>query len=100
VKLPSVTEALKKLKDKGYVGYERYGLIGLTGRGKSLAEKIYKKHEALYDFLTTILKVKKESAIKEACSMEHYISTGTYRKLKRFVEDSKRQARQTNTRKK
>jgi len=85
VKMPSVTGAIKKLAGLDLVVYERYGLIKLTEKGEKLAEEVYKKHDALFVFLTKFLGVTKEVALEEACAIEHNISDSTLKKLKKFI---------------
>ena len=53
VKMPSVTGAIKKLSDLDLVVYEKYGLIKLTKKGEKLANDVYKKHDALFVFVTS-----------------------------------------------
>ena len=86
VSMPSVTGAVKKLADLDLVIYEKYSLIKLTKKGEKLAKDVYKKHEALFVFLTKVLGVTKEIALKEACAIEHDISDSTLKKLKKFIE--------------
>lgn len=86
VSMPSVTGAVKKLADLDLVIYEKYGLIKLTKKGENLAKDVYKKHEALFVFLTRFLGVSENIALKEACAIEHNISESTLKKLKRFIE--------------
>ncbi len=85
VSMPSVTGAVKKLAGLDLVIYEKYGLIKLTKKGEKLAKEVYKKHEALFVFLTKFLGVTKEVALKEACAIEHDISDSTLKKLKKFI---------------
>ena len=86
VKMPSVTGAVKKLAGLDLVIYKKYGLIKLTKKGENLAKDVYKKHEAIFVFLTRFLGVDKEVALKEACAIEHNISDSTLKKLKKFIE--------------
>ena len=85
VKMPSVTGAIKKLSDLDLVVYKKYGLIKLTKKGENLAKDVYKKHDALFVFLTRFLGVTKEVALEEACAIEHNISDSTLKKLKKFI---------------
>jgi len=85
VKMPSVTGAIKKLSDLDLVVYKKYGLIKLTKKGENLAKDVYKKHDALFVFLTRFLGVTKEVALEEACAIEHNISESTLKKLKKFI---------------
>ena len=86
IKMPSVTEALRKLKRANLINYERYSSVTLTPRGKSIAQKVIKRHQVLYKFLHEILGVDKSVAEEDACKIEHATSRQTLKKLKQFVE--------------
>ncbi|MBN2052798.1 metal-dependent transcriptional regulator [Candidatus Woesearchaeota archaeon] len=85
VKLPSVTEAVRKMSKARLIEFERYGLIKLTGHGKIFAKEVYKKHKTLFNFLHKILGVNKSIALKDACEMEHGLSNITLNKLRQFM---------------
>jgi DtxR family Mn-dependent transcriptional regulator len=86
VKMPTVTEVLKRLSEKGYINYEKYGFATTTEKGKEYAEKIYKKHRALKKFFTEILNLPQEVAEKEGCLIEHYLSKSTVERFVKLVE--------------
>jgi len=86
VKMPSVTSALNKLSQEGLVGHKRYGLVQLTPEGERIAEDVFHRHEALRHFLAEILNIDPETAVDDACKMEHTISPATQEKLAKFVE--------------
>ena len=86
---PSVNRAMKTLMEMGYLKHEHYGDIFLTDIGKDTAKNILESYKALYKFLTDVLGVDDETAAKEADLMEHAISKGTRKKLKKFVKKSK-----------
>jgi len=86
VKKPSVTSALKKLSEKGFVNHERYGYVELTAEGKRIAQDVFRRHEALREFLTEILGIDPETAWNDACKMEHFVSPITLERLAKFVE--------------
>ncbi len=90
VSLPSVTGALSKLKDMGIIQKKRYGYVSLTEKGKKAALRIYNKHKVLFEFLTITLKVDEKLAIKEACAVEHCLSSSTIRKLDRLNKKNRR----------
>ena len=50
----SVTEALKKLSDEGYVNYEQYGVITLTEEGLSIAKQLEDRNKIICDFLSNL----------------------------------------------
>ena len=86
VKKPSVISALNKLSERGLVNHEKYGYVELTGEGKKVAVDILRRHEALGRLLVEILRVNPDTAWKDACDMEHYISPITVERLVKFVE--------------
>ncbi len=86
VKMPSVTSALQKLKERGLVEYEKYGYVDLTEEGENLAERVYSRHSCLADFFEHVLKIGKREADEEACRVEHHLSPQSCRQLKRLVE--------------
>jgi DtxR family transcriptional regulator, Mn-dependent transcriptional regulator len=86
VKNSSVTSALKKLSDKGLVNHERYGYVELTSEGRKIAADVMSRHEALGRFLIEILGVEAETAWKDVCGMEHFVSPSTSEKLAKFVD--------------
>jgi DtxR family Mn-dependent transcriptional regulator len=85
VRSASVIGAVRKLEDKGFVEHEHYGHIELTEMGKAEALKIYEKHRTLTRFLREILGVDDDTAEKDACMIEHYISDITYEKIIDFI---------------
>jgi DtxR family Mn-dependent transcriptional regulator len=89
VKKASVVAALNYLKSINAITHEHYGYITLTRKGKEIAERIYKKHKILYDFLSNVLDVDKEKAKEEACAIEHALSDDTIEKLVLFLKNIK-----------
>lgn len=86
VKMPSVTSALQKLKERGLIDYEKYGYVDLTEEGIKLADRVYSRHSCLADFFENVLKIGKKEADAEACRVEHHLSPQSCRQLKRLVE--------------
>ena len=79
---PSVSRAVGILKNGGYVVVDKDGYLSLTDSGLEIAEKIYEKHTLLADFLVR-LGVSKETAVEDACKIEHDISDETFEALKK-----------------
>lgn len=78
----SVSVALKKLKERGLVIVdETTGSITLTKEGHELASHVYERHQVLAQMLIE-LGVEKETALKDACRIEHDISEETFQKIK------------------
>lgn len=84
IKPPSVSEMLRKLRDKGLVNYEKYSKISLTPRGKGIAKEVNKRHDDLVSFLK-LLGVNEETAQLDACKVEHVVGDNTMGKLRKFL---------------
>jgi len=85
VKLPSVTQMIRKLSDKGLVSYKSYGPIELTQKGREIAKNVYSRHQLLAEFFISV-GVDQKTALKDACLAEHALSKKTIDKLKIFVK--------------
>ena len=81
----SVTEALKKLSDKGLVNYGRYETISLTEEGKSIAQKVVSKHAVLQQFFEQFLGLSSEEASYNACKIEHVITDNAFAEISKLV---------------
>ena len=84
VALPSVTKALYKLRDEGYIKHELYGEINLTDKGKEFGYYLVTRNQLLQEFLALICS--KCNYAAEAEAMEHYLSTATINAIKILVE--------------
>ena len=89
VKMPSVIKAVLELKKHGYVTQEPYGAVKLTEDGARMASEILGRHTLLKEFLM-LLKVSAETADKDACSMEHFLSPETLARITDFVKAHRR----------
>ena len=83
---PSVSRALSLLKKGGYVIADENGYLALTKEGLDVAEKIYRRHTMLTQFLTAI-GVDRETAATDACKIEHAISDSTFVAMKRYLDE-------------
>ena len=81
---PSVSVAMKRLRENGFVTLDEHGNLILTGSGLSIALKIYERHLVISQFLISI-GVDEEIAKKDACRMEHIVSEETVRQVCNFV---------------
>ena len=86
---PSVSRAIGLLKNGGYITVDAVGYISLTEEGRAVAEKIYERHTLLSDFLVT-LGVDRQTAMDDACRLEHAISDTSFEALKAFVSRMKK----------
>ena len=78
---PSVSVAMKRLKEKELITVDDGGLIELTKEGRALAENIYERHVILTKALMS-LGVTEDTASEDACRIEHYISQETFDRIK------------------
>jgi Mn-dependent DtxR family transcriptional regulator len=85
IKAPSVTEMLQKLEKEGLVEYQSYTGATLTSRGKKMALTLMEKHRIVQEFLE-LIGIDGITAERDACQIEHHVSTGSVRRLEKFVE--------------
>ena len=81
---PSVSRAVRLLKQGGYITVDPDGYLHLTDLGKEIASKIYERHTLLTEFLMR-LGVDQETAADDACKIEHDISDKSFKAIKRHV---------------
>ena len=74
---PSVSNAMKRLREEGYIEMNRSGFITVTEKGMEIADKIYTRHKKLTDFFIA-LGVNEEVAEDDACKIEHDLSDETF----------------------
>ena len=86
---PSVSVAMKKLRETGYVLMDENGLLTLTPTGNAIASRIYERHQVLTAILVA-LGVEEHEAAEEACQLEHDMSDSTFQKIKEHYEEHKR----------
>ena len=84
VSKPSVSIAVKKLREDGYAEMDDNGHISLTAEGRKIAERIYDRHKVLSALLRK-LGVSDETAAADACRMEHVVSDETFSAFCRFI---------------
>lgn len=84
-KKSSVSVAMKKLRENGYVEMDEEGHLTLTPSGRKIAETIYERHTFLSDWLSG-LGVPAATAVEDACRMEHVISPESFEAIKKHVE--------------
>lgn len=82
---PSISRAMSKLRESGYITMEESGEIELTAEGRTLAERIYHRHQMLIRFFLA-LGVSEEVAEREACGIEHHLSDDTFERICRHYE--------------
>lgn len=82
---PSISVAMKKLRENGYIEVDEEGYITLKDDGYEIAARIYERHKTVAQLLM-LLGVKEETALDDACRMEHDISEESYQSLKKHYE--------------
>ncbi len=82
---PSVTYTTKRLKERGYITMNEENLITITDKGMEIANDIYYRHRMLTQFFMR-LGVNEETAMDDACKVEHDLSKETFEALCRHVE--------------
>ncbi|MGN1003653.1 MAG: metal-dependent transcriptional regulator [Oscillospiraceae bacterium] len=82
---PSVSVAMKKLRESGYIQMGQDGSITLLPEGEEIAQRIYERHRLLTDFFIR-LGVDPEVAAADACKVEHDLSEETFQKIKEHAQ--------------
>lgn len=80
----SVSIAMKKLRENGYVAVDGEGNLTLLEPGREIAERIYDRHRLLTDFFVK-LGVDPAVASEDACKVEHVLSEQTLDKIRENV---------------
>ena len=93
---PSVSAAMKKLRLEGHIEVNG-GYISLTESGRKIAESMYERHVVISDWLI-FLGVDKQTAVDDACRIEHVISEQSFAAIKEHIINWKRDVytRKTN----
>ena len=82
---PSISVAMKKLKEAGLIDIDEHGYIALTKEGHVIADKVYERHKVLKQMMIDI-GVSPEQAEKDACKVEHVISEETFNAIKKKMK--------------
>lgn len=83
---PSVSRAVGLLRDSGYLTVDSNGGITLTESGLEIGKKIYERHTLLSNLLID-LGVDPETAVADACKMEHAISDKSFEAIKKHMQE-------------
>ncbi len=83
---PSVSVAMKKLRENDLITVDGDGFITLTESGMEIANKMYERHSLLSDWLV-YLGVSKETALEDACRIEHVISEESFARIRAHVTE-------------
>ena len=94
---PSVSVAMKRLRENGFVLMDDNGFLTLTPEGRAIATRVYERHEVISRYLISI-GINEETAQKDACRMEHVISEETFQKIKELYKQTRVAADSVNHR--
>lgn len=84
---PSVSIAMKKLRESGYISMSPDGLITLNDSGLEVARKVYSRHQVITE-LFRMMGVSEETAAEDACRVEHDLSQETFERIRAFVRQN------------
>ena len=82
---PSVSIAMKNLREEGCVTVDDSGYITLTKSGREIAERVYERHVLFTEWLTS-LGVPEEIAAADACRIEHDLSAESFSAIKKYIK--------------
>lgn len=83
-KKSSVSIAMKNLRENRHITVSNAGFISLTESGRQIAEMIFERHELISSWLMRI-GVSPETALEDACKIEHVISAESFNAIKQFI---------------
>lgn len=81
---PSISVAMKNLRNNGYITMDTKGFIDLTEKGMAIAETMYERHKLFTRWLVE-LGVNEKTAKEDACRLEHVMSAETFSAIKNFI---------------
>lgn len=82
---PSVSVAMKNLREEGCITVDKNGYITLTEAGREIAERVYERHLLFTSWLTS-LGVPEDIAAEDACRIEHCLSAESFAAIKAYVQ--------------
>ncbi len=87
---PSISVAMKHLRENGFIEMDDAGFITLTDSGMRIASDIYERHQLLKQWLI-YLGVEENTAEEDACRIEHTLSPETFAALKEHINKTMRE---------
>ena len=84
-KKSSVSVAMKHLRENNHITVSDAGFISLTESGKQIAEMVFERHEVISSWLIS-MGVSEETALEDACKMEHVISEESFDAIRKFIK--------------
>ena len=86
---PSVSVAMKNLREDNCIKVDDNGYITLTKRGREIAERVYERHLLFTEWLVS-LGVPEDIAAEDACRIEHDISAESFEAIKKYLAKHKK----------
>lgn len=83
---PSVSVAMKNLRESGHIEVDSDGHITLTEKGRNVAEEMYERHTLISKWLVS-MGVDKDVAADDACRVEHVLSSESFEAMKKYISD-------------
>lgn len=83
---PSVSVAMKNLRENGYIETTSSGHIKLLDKGLEIAESIMERHTLISNWLIS-MGVPEDIASEDACKIEHVISPESINAIKKSLEE-------------
>lgn len=84
----SISIAMKRLREDGYINMDDDRMITLTPKGKDIASMVYERHQIIAQILIA-LGVDEATAYEDSCKIEHDLSQKSFEKIKEFYENYK-----------
>ena len=84
---PSVSVAMKKLRENEMISVDGDGHITLTEKGEHAAQEVYERHSTIFGWLVS-LGINERVAAADACRIEHVLSEDTFLAIKKLYEES------------
>ena len=84
----SISIAMKRLREDGYINMDDDRMITLTQKGKDIASMVYERHQIIAKILIA-LGVDEATAYEDSCKIEHDLSQKSFEKIKEFYENYK-----------
>lgn len=86
---PTVSVAMKKFRENGFITVDEAGQIELTAEGRAIAEKTYDKHNVIAEALMA-LGVDRDIAFEDSCKIEHCLSDKSFSAIKAHLQGIKK----------
>ena len=82
---PSISVAMKRFREDGYINMDKDGIITLSDKGREIAMRVYERHQLIAKILIS-LGISEETAYEDSCKIEHDLSQESFEKIKEFYE--------------